>query len=289
MSEPIWCTCKGHHAKDFSKLTDYYCRHFIPGAWELEYITLDFKETGRRLHLNGKCDQCGGFMRCGVPLPANLTGEDLLSHIFRSLCRYRPFDRKDASGVYHGACPKRSDWFWEQDRLSAQECKKQFISLFRAEDQSDAQHWTEKYIPTPLIHRDTAAELFHAVVQRVKDEGLWPEQSTFFTLTPSGPQSPSPVLTDYRFSLWPELNFGGQEGLYIDCVLYGTFDKSGRDHLHIGAIHTTATDRDTCLVMGGLSGALLYYAKAYLDANIHRYTPDAELEAQAEMNQGKGD
>lgn len=60
---------------------------------------------------------------------------------------------------------------------------------------------------------------------------------------------------------------------------YGTFDGSGRDRLHIGAIQTADTDRDTCLMMGGLTGALLYYAKTYLDANIRRYTPNAELAA----------
>lgn len=281
MNKRNWCACSGHKSKSFREVLDFYSTHFIPDGWQLKYTTLTEEEPGRTLYLTGKCAQCGGFMHSGLSLGSNLTGDTLLSHIYERLSTHRPYDGREPSGIYHGAVIPRAQWYWEQDRLTARERREQFVALFHEEDRAAALRWALEQMPAPPVRRDTPSELFHAVIKLVQNDGLWPEQSTFYTITPSGPQvyPPAAVLTDYRFSLWPELNFGGQEGLYIDCVLYGSFDGSCRDRLHIGTIQTAATDRDTCLIMGGLAGALLYYAKTYLDANLHRYTPDEELAA----------
>ena len=281
MSEQDWCACSGHNSKSFRKQRDFYCTHFIPDGWQLEYTTITKEEPKRVLYVTGKCRRCGGFMRSGTSIASNLAGDTLFAYIYKELKHFRPHDGREPSGVYHGAVIPRSQWYWEQDRMTAQERMEQFVALFHEEDRAAARRWAQEQMPAPPVRRDTPSELFHAVIKLVQENGVWPEQSSFYTITPSGPQvyPPAAVLTDYRFSLWPELNFGGQEGLYIDCVLYGTFDGSGRDRLHIGTIQTAATDRDTCLIMGGLAGALLYYARTYLDANLHRYTPDEELAA----------
>lgn len=279
--ETNWCDCRGHRSRDFCKLTNYYSHHFIPDGWQLAYTTLAEEEPERVLYITGKCAQCGGFMRSGTSIPCNLTGDALLTYISRELLHYRPHDVREPNGIYHGAVIPRSQWYWEQDRLMAEERMEQFVALFHEEDRATARRWAQEQMPTPPVRRDTPSELFHAVIKLVQDNGLWPEQSTFYTITPSGPNvyPPTAVLTDHRFHFWPELNLCGGGGLSIDCVLYGTFDGSGRDRLHIGAIQTVSTDRDACLTMGGLTGALLYYAKTYLDANKRRYTPDAELAA----------
>ena len=279
--EKNWCQCEGHNSNSFRDAGCFYSRHFIPDGWQLNYTTLDREEPGRMLYITGKCARCGGFMRSGTSVACNLTNNALFTYIYEQFKNYRPHDSREPSGIYHGAVIPRSQWYWEQDRLTAEKRKEQFVALFHEEDRADARRWALEQMPVPPVRRDTPAELFHGVIKLVQDNGLWPEQSAFYTVTPSGPcvYPPAAVLTDYRFSFWPELNFGGQEGLYIDCVLYGTFDGSGRDRLHIGTIRTAATDRDTCLMMGGLTGALLYYGKTYLDANICRYTPDEELAA----------
>ena len=41
----------------------------------------------------------------------------------------------------------------------------------------------------------------------------------------------------------------------------------------IGTIRTVCDDRDASVIMGSLTGALLYYGEAYRKANLHRYVP----------------
>lgn len=48
-------------------------------------------------------------------------------------------------------------------------------------------------------------------------------------------------LCSYEFDLLPAVNFGGSEGIYIDCSLLGKFDESGRKALHIGTLKTLDT------------------------------------------------
>lgn len=111
--EERWCACSGHRSKDFSKLTDYYCRHFIPGGWQLQYSTLAGPEPERLLYLVGKCDQCGGFMRSGVSIACNWTGDRLLLDICKAMLQHRPFDGRDKTGIYRGGCARRSEWYWK--------------------------------------------------------------------------------------------------------------------------------------------------------------------------------
>lgn len=281
MPKKNWCECADHKSQSFRKVVDLYSRQFIPDGWRFKYTTIAEEEPGRTLYLTGKCARCGGYMHSGTSIACNLTGDALFAYIYVQFKHFRPYDGQSPSGVYHGKVIPRAQWYWEQDRLTAEERKKQFVALFHEQDKPAARRWAEEQMPAPPVRRDTPSELFHAVIKLVQDNGLWPGQSTFYTITPSGPHEypPSAVLTDYRFNFWPELNLGGDGGLYIDCVLYGAFDQSGRDRLHIGTIQTASADRDTCLMMGGLAGAMLYYAKTYLDANIHRYTPDGEFAA----------
>jgi hypothetical protein len=286
MCETNWCQCKGHQSRDFSDLTDFYSLHFIPDGWTLEYTTLNDAREELVLYLVGSCDRCGGFMRSGVSIACCRTTEALFSKVYQTMRHRRPYDTKEQSGTYHGGCVQRAQWYWEQDHLTAPKRAAQFVSLFHKEDQDAAKRWVEKYFSTMTVRRDTASEMFLGIVGLVQNEGLWPGQSTFITYTPNTSLlDPTAELTDYRFTLWPELNFSANGEVYIDCVLYGTFDTSGRNRLHIGSIRASSDDRDTCLTMGSLSGALLYYGKAYVEANKRRYTPEAELQASCDANQ----
>lgn len=62
-------------------------------------------------------------------------------------------------------------------------------------------------------------------------------------------------------------------GLCIECYLNGIFDRLGSHRLLIGTIKTTCDDRDTAIIMGSLTGALLYYGEAYRKANSYRFVP----------------
>ena len=84
-------------------------------------------------------------------------------------------------------------------------------------------------------------------------------------------------LTVYEFDFVPIVNFGGSEGIYLDCYLMGKFDGSGRYSVHIGSKKTLETSLEACKIMGELGGALLHHAGRYVNEQIHRYTPDEQL------------
>ena len=74
------------------------------------------------------------------------------------------------------------------------------------------------------------------------------------------------------------VNYGGSEGIYIDCCLRGKFDESGRSVLHVGTLKTLRRDLEALQIMGELCGTLTYYANQYVSQNLHRYTPNEQLE-----------
>ena len=61
-------------------------------------------------------------------------------------------------------------------------------------------------------------------------------------------------LCSYEFDMLPIVNFGGSEGIYIDCSLRGKFDNSGRNSLHIGTLKTLDTGLDACKTMSARYG-----------------------------------
>ena len=78
-SDVNWCTCKDYHNWDV--LAEYYFLHFVPNSWVFKYRTLTEHEEGRVLYITGVCNRCGGFMRSGTSVPANICGDELLRHV----------------------------------------------------------------------------------------------------------------------------------------------------------------------------------------------------------------
>lgn len=97
-------------------------------------------------------------------------------------------------------------------------------------------------------------------------------------------------LTAYEFDFQPYINYGC-EGIYIDCYLMGKFDESGRFRLHVGTLKTLRRDAEAAKIMGELCGVLLHYEKKYVNGNLHRYTPEKELEQkyQRQLEQEKNE
>jgi hypothetical protein len=76
----------------------------------------------------------------------------------------------------------------------------------------------------------------------------------------------------------PIVNFGGSEGIYVDCSLRGKFDESGRKSLHIGTLKTLSTDLDACKTMGELCGALMYHNSKFVNENLYRFDSAESIE-----------
>lgn len=265
-----WCECPGHQSRDFSKLTDFYSQYFIPTGWQLEYTTLLGQEKRRTLYITGECSQCGGFMCAGEDISGTVTHDSFLRDVCASMLRYRPYAGQDGSGLYQGSVPQRLEWYWRQDQMTLAERVEQFAALFHeGVDQMIARRWAKEHMPAQDAPRETTTEFFNGVIQLVQSSGFWPDQNAFITCEPACPTWPPYLaLCHPRFSFVPELKAGAGGGLCIECYLDGIFDR-----LLVGAIKTACDDRDTAIIMGSLTGALLYYGEAYRKANSHRFVP----------------
>lgn len=268
-----YCECEGRCGRDYSKQPDFYCQHFIPIGWSLDYTTLIEPEETRTLYITGQCSQCGGFMAAETSISCNYTHNILLGEICRAMLQHRPYAGRDEAGLYRGAVPQRLEWYWRQDQMTKKERVEQFAALFRGTDQLIARRWAKEHMPAPAVRRETSAEFFNAVVGLVQANGLWPAQSAFLTCEPACPSwPPDAVLSNHQFDFHPILETG-PDGARIDCCLRGIFDGSGRRHLLLGRIKTACNDRDTVLSMGALTGALLYYGEMWRSDNLERYLP----------------
>lgn len=172
MKQESWCECKSHRSQDFNKLTDHYCRYFIPEGWYLEYTTLTEPEERRVLYITGKCSQCGGFMRSGVSIYGKNTREDLLEDICRTMLTYRPYAGKDESGIYRGGVLRRQEWYWHQDQMTRAQHIEQFTLLFRESESLIARRWAQEHMPDPGVRRETSTKFFNAVIKEVQANGL---------------------------------------------------------------------------------------------------------------------
>lgn len=270
-----WCECPEHQSRDFRGLTDFYSTHFVPTGWRLEYTTLLEREERRTLYITGECSQCGGFMRTGEDITGSSTHDNLLREVCASMLRYRPYAGQDAYGIYRGGVPPRLEWYWRQDQMTKAERVEQFVGLFHeGVDQLIARRWAKEHMPAQDAPRETTTEFFYGVIKLVQSAGVWPQQSAFITCEPACPTWPPELAICHpQFSFVPELKAGASGGLCIECCLDGITHRVGEHKLLIGTIKTACDDRDTHLVMGSLTGALLYYGQIYRRSNLDRYVP----------------
>ncbi|WP_444658517.1 hypothetical protein ACRQV7_13270 [Caproiciproducens sp. R2] len=125
--------------------------------------------------------------------------------------------------------------------------------------------------------RMTGGQLFDRIIEQAKENG---DLARFDAIDEYilDDTSYKGKLCSYEFDLLPAMNFGGSEGIYIDCYLKGKFDESGRDSLHIGTIKTLDTNLDACKVMGELCGALMYHENRFVNENLYLFDSTESIE-----------
>ena len=148
------------------------------------------------------------------------------------------------------------------------------------------------------VKRDTTRDLFNAVLQLVKDNGCYEKAEAIMDYVLPSISTydlrKDIELSNYEFDFYAATQFGGNEGIYIDCWIYGeysekeikfhnrtkgTVDKETRRS--IGTFKTLRTDLEAMQIMGELCGSLVFYASQYVNEHIDRYSPIKELEWQA--------
>ena len=90
----------------------------------------------------------------------------------------------------------------------------------------------------------------------------------------------NPTLSDYEFDFDALVQFGANEGIYIDCSIRGHFDENEpsdkKQILHCGSFKTLGTSLEDMRIMGELAGSLVYFAREYVNKNLDKYTPRKE-------------
>lgn len=154
-----------------------------------------------------------------------------------------------------------------------------------------------------IIKRDTTRDLFLAALNLVNENGHYDKAAEIMDyVLPEGSidnkYKDDIELSNYRFDFDAIAQFGGSEGIYIDCYLSGEYTEtelkrynSGKGIVetetrrNIGTFKTLNCDLESFKIMGELCGALIFYASQYVNKNIDRYTPTRELERKEKRNQ----
>lgn len=285
-----WCTCDGHDHENLCVRSELYTRRFVPMAWVFEHRTIACHEEGRALYITGKCDRCGGYMRFGTFVPMNVKGDELLAYVYREMEHFRPYDGHDQeTGTYCGSICQRCRWYQQQDDLTLEARNEQFLRLFREENQAAVKDWLARNHneePYTKPRRDRKSTLLQRILEAARADGAIADAEAILDYILPNDKEPECsdrdiYLTDYRFDLIPSLSLGTCEGIYLTLCLEGSFDDSNKKKTAIGTFKTLRTDLEACRLMGALGGALMYYGRKYVNEEIHRYTPKAELEREA--------
>lgn len=133
------------------------------------------------------------------------------------------------------------------------------------------------------ITRDTNTVLMNKVFELVKENGCYEKAGAimdYFLAEDYKVQE----LSDYEFDFLVKLNFGGSEGIYLDCYIEGCFRENNAERkterLSCGTFKTLDESLDAMKIMGELAGSLTYFASQYVNKELDRYTPTAQREAE---------
>ena len=277
-----YCECCHRLAGRPDAATNFYNDHFIPTHWALNYFKLS---ECLGVSLMGCCKDCGGELEKVIPILKGLTGDDLLKAIYDTVQTAHPYDSFSTQVGYYGRCEERSRFYASRDEQRQFRHSKQFLDLFNDWDRERAQLWLEQNFPPEKpteVFRDTGGSLFSSVIRRAKANGDFDRAGAildyYLPCEHEGGRHEGVKLTAYEFDFVPIVNYGC-EGIYIDCYLKGKFDESRRCSLHVGTLKTLRRDLESAKIMGELCGVLMHHAGEYVNQNLHRYTPQKELDA----------
>lgn len=276
-----YCHCCRFVADRPDAAANYFRAHFIPEKWALCYSKLS--ECGGVI-LSGRCENCYDKLEELIPIPEGLSGDALFQAIYDTMQTAHPYDKKSDALGYYGGCKERSEFYKRRDGRTQFRRSKEFLDMFHDWDRELARLWLEKNFPPQKhteVFRDTGGSLFSSVIRMAKANGDFDRAEAildyYLPCEHEDSVNEGVKLTAYEFDFEPILNYGS-EGIYIDCHLNGKFDESGRSSLHIGTLKTLKRDLESEKIMGELCGILHHYENQYVNQNLHRYTPDHQLE-----------
>ena len=128
------------------------------------------------------------------------------------------------------------------------------------------------------VVRDTREMLMKGIRQIVMDSGqLAAAEPILDYFSPNTYAKPKEITCD-DFCFGAEVQFGGSEGIYLDCYAEGRIQPEGPDkRWDLGTYKTLETSLAAMQIFGALGGALIYYGREYLMENSERFLSDREL------------
>ena len=131
------------------------------------------------------------------------------------------------------------------------------------------------------MKRDDAAMFADKVIKKARDEGCFKKADPILDYVQSSCWEKDAIISDYQFDFLAIVNFGSNEGIYVDLVIDGIFNEKQTEkrRVHCGTIKTLCTDLESMQIMGELAGSLTYFANEVIRDNIDLYSPEEEIKA----------
>lgn len=112
----------------------------------------------------------------------------------------------------------------------------------------------------------TTEELFDIICEILKEKGKLPDILDYGLAT----HNPVPI-TNYEYGLRSKLDYGGNEGIYLDLWIEYTADGKGCPS-GLGTFKTLRTDDEAMHIMAALLADFIIEEYAYVNANLDDFT-----------------
>lgn len=112
----------------------------------------------------------------------------------------------------------------------------------------------------------TTEELFNKIYGILKEKGSLPDILDYGLATHN-----SVPITNYEFDLKNNLNYGGNEGIYLDLWI-GYYEGGKLQQKGLGTFKTLSTDNEAMHIMAALLADCTIEEYAYVNANLDDFT-----------------
>ena len=112
----------------------------------------------------------------------------------------------------------------------------------------------------------TTEELFDIICEILKEKGKLPDILDYGLAT----HNPVPI-TNHEYGLRSKLDYGGNEGIYLDLWIEYTADGKGCPS-GLGTFKTLRTDDEAMHIMAALLADFIIEEYAYVNANLDDFT-----------------
>lgn len=112
----------------------------------------------------------------------------------------------------------------------------------------------------------TTEELFDIICEILKEKGKLPDILDYGLAT----HNPVPI-TNYEYGLRSKLDYGGNEGIYLELWMEYTADGKGCPS-GLGTFKTLRTDDEAMHIMAALLADFIIEEYAYVNANLDDFT-----------------